>query len=367
MKNRIDKIQISFFENVLFLGPNYINHKGGIGAVIYTYSNNISSFKFIPTYDGNYNLLANAFLYIKSLSKISINLLTDHNIKIVHIHGASRGSFIRKYILFLIIKYIFNKKIVYHLHGGGFHIFYQKSGKTIKYLIAHLINQSDLIVCLSTYWQNFLNDNFNPKSVKIINNPIELPKNLIDKNLFKSSYLSLLFLGKVNDSKGIFDLVTVLNENKKTYEGNLKLIIGGNGETDRLKAYISTNHLQNIIEFKGWINQETKKELLVSCDILVLPSYNEGLPISILEGMSYGKAIISTNVGGIPEIVQNNRNGFIFEPGDTVSLKSCIDGFLQKKYNIKDFGDESLKMISDYSIDKVIKELEITYYNMLHS
>ena len=86
----------------------------------------------------------------------------------------------------------------------------------------------------------------------------------------------------------------------------------------------------------GWITKEQKPDLLKRADVLVLPSYNEGLPIAILEAMSYGLPIISTNVGSIAEAVKENKNGFLIEPGNIDSLahammKLTVDPELWKK------------------------------------
>lgn len=82
--------------------------------------------------------------------------------------------------------------------------------------------------------------------------------------------------------------------------------------------------MENEVEFLGWVNRDQRKELLEKSDVLVLPSYNEGLPMAILEAMSYGLPIISTNVGSIAEAVHNGENGFLVEPGNVAALEEAI-------------------------------------------
>src|SRR5699024_9008244 len=112
-------------KDVLHVGPGYMNHKGGMGAVLSVYNNNIENFKFISTYDYNKNKLSNIVLYFFSLIKLMSVLLNDKKLKIVHIHTASKGSFFRKYLVFLICRYIYKRKTILHLHGGEFHVFYK--------------------------------------------------------------------------------------------------------------------------------------------------------------------------------------------------------------------------------------------------
>ncbi|MEO8583044.1 MAG: hypothetical protein ABI415_04555, partial [Flavitalea sp.] len=82
-------------ESVLYLGPDFANHRGGIGAVLEVYSKNIKPFKFIPTFESKSGFRKTA-IYINAVFKLIAVLITDRKIRIVHIHNASRGSFMRK-------------------------------------------------------------------------------------------------------------------------------------------------------------------------------------------------------------------------------------------------------------------------------
>lgn len=350
-------------DKVLFVGPNYLNHKGGIGAVLATYKENIPNFRFISTYDGNYSKGKNVLIFIKSIFEL-IFRIDKKKIEIIHIHGASRGSFYRKYFLFIISKYFLKKRIVYHLHGGKFHLFFEGGSALQKKMIRHLIESSDAVICLSKRWKDFLEKNFKDASVFIVNNPITFPK----KQLFKSqngSILTLVFLGKIGDNKGIFDLIKIIADNRDLYIERLKLLIGGDGEIERLNKAIELHNLESIVEYVGWVNGDLKNKLLSECDVLILPSYNEGLPISILEAMSYGKAIIATAVGGIPEIVRNNENGILIEPGNLVELKKSIEYSLEHHDALKLMGKKSFDIALNYDVNLVIKELDILYANLI--
>ncbi len=105
-------------QHVLYLGPQYKNHRGGIGAVLDVYSRNIQSFKFIPTYVTK-SSFKRAVTYVSALFKLLGVLITDRQVKILHIHCASKGSFLRKSVMILIGQ-LFKRKVVLHIHGGGF-------------------------------------------------------------------------------------------------------------------------------------------------------------------------------------------------------------------------------------------------------
>jgi glycosyltransferase involved in cell wall biosynthesis len=353
------------FKNILHVGPNYIRHKGGMGAVIATYEKNVSDFEFVASYEGNYNSILNVPFFILSFCKILSKLITNPNIKIIHTHGASFGSFYRKYIIFLVGKYLFGKRFVYHLHAAEFHTFYSETNSVAKKLIQHLISESDYIIVLSKSWENFINDNFKPKKVVVLHNPVEIPARTITESSIDKPSISFLFLGRIGDRKGLFDLLDVISKNHDHYKNNLSLTIGGDGDVGKLKEYLDNHSLNGICKYVGWVDGKLKHELLNQCDVLILPSYNEGLPIAILEAMSYGKTIISTNVGGIPEVVKNNINGYLITPGDKSAIETAISNLINNKSNLDSMGLESLKIVSSYDILEVLKRMQCVYDDLL--
>lgn len=292
-------------------------------------------------------------------------LVINNDIKIIHIHGSSRGSFYRKFIIFLFSKYVFKKSVVYHIHGSEYHLFYNESGFYQKKMIRFFIQNSDCIICLSKSWHTFFLENFNPKKIEILPNIIDYPKkNNVNKNI---KMITFLFLGFVGERKGIFDLLNVIQMNKVDFEGKIKLRIGGNGEIDRLKNFIKMQQLENIVEFLGWITAEEKKIELNHCDVYMLPSYNEGLPISILEAMSYGKPIISTPVGGIPEIVIPEKNGILVKPGNFGEISNAISYFLDNKNKLKEYGENSFELVQNHLPKSVIPQLNELYNKLLEN
>jgi glycosyltransferase involved in cell wall biosynthesis len=128
---------------------------------------------------------------------------------------------------------------------------------------------------------------------------------------------------------------------------------------------IAANQLQDLVEFKGWVTGAQKKALLQQADVFVLPSYYEGVPVAILEAMSYGKPIIATPVGGIPEIVQSGMNGWLHQPGDQAALLNAIRHYIDQPQSIQTHGAWSGKMIQDYYPGSIMPQLEGIYRSLL--
>src|SRR5882757_4307830 len=142
------------YKNILYVGPDHKNHRGGIGAVLSIYSKNIAPFNFIPTLSYR-NKFFELMFFSGSLFRLVFLLIRNRKIKIVHIHGAKDGSILRKYFICFIAKKIFGKKIIFHIHAGGFNEYYEGRGKLYKYMCRFLINNSEALVVLSEIWNDF--------------------------------------------------------------------------------------------------------------------------------------------------------------------------------------------------------------------
>ncbi|GLB51558.1 polysaccharide biosynthesis protein [Neptunitalea chrysea] len=359
------QINKSITSKVLTIGLQYKNHRGGIGGVIDTYSKYFESFNFICTYGITSSKIKILFNYIKSLFNTFFFLLLNREVKIVHIHGAAKGSVFRKYIVFNISKRIFRKKVIFHSHASEMENFYHKGNYLVKKVCTDFFNSVDLIICLSLSWDKFYNSNFNPKSTIVLENIVDQQTDIEAKQYNNSCPISFLFLGAIGDRKGIFDLLEVISLNKDYYKGKIKLIVGGNGEVDKLRKTILDNSLEEIVIFKGWVSGEEKRNLLETTDVYILPSYNEGLPLSILEAMSYGMPIISTNVGGISEIIHNNINGCLIEPGDFNGIQTSLNSFVESPILLRSYGLKSLDLVKPYYSESVIPKLNKIYLKLL--
>jgi len=348
-------------EKILIIGPDY-RHRGGIEAVLANYRNYFEKFNFVPTHREG-SALCKMYVFFIGLIRIMYTLLRNRKIKIVHIHSSKNGSFYRKFICFVISKYLFRKRVINHVHSGAYHLFYAKSKPAIKKMIRKFVNDADTLICLSESWKQFFDENFNPVKIEILPNMIDYPVHKEKKEDTKK--IKFLFLGFINNNKGIFDVIEVIKNNVDFFSEHIELIIGGDGENDKLQNLIKNYQIGNIVKFVGWIQNKAKIQYLQNTDVFILTSYSEGLPVSILEAMSYRKPIISTPVGGIPEVVKNDENGFLITPGNWEQIEKSMKYFVDHPHDIEKFGHVSAKMAEKYLPDNVILHLNKIYSDIL--
>ena len=180
-------------------------------------------------------------------------------------------------------------------------------------------------------------------------------------------YLKIKFFsikGKIGNRKGVFDLIDSIKKYKDKFSGEIKLFIGGDGETKKLQKKIKESELENEITYVGWIRDNEKKELLEKCDVIILPTNFEALSITLLEGMSFSKPLISTNVGAAGSLLVNKKNGIKINAGDIDDIANAIQYYIDNKKMIKIHGDESYKIVKDYFPEVVFKQLCKLYNNI---
>ncbi|MEM5011283.1 glycosyltransferase family 4 protein [Niallia taxi] len=325
---------------VLMMG-SHNSVKGGITSVItqmlnHNWDKESVEMKFLPTYvEGG--AFKRIFYFLKSYIKF-LTLILTYKPDLLHIHMSHNASFYRKYIIHKTCK-IFGIKDVVHLHSSEFKGFYSKGSKRRKQRIRSLLKECDRVFVLGDKWNETIVQMESQAKTVVLNNTVALPK--VTTNM-ESKTLSILFLGVLVERKGVMDLLKAADKlNKEGILGNyhVKFKIGGTGsEEEKLKQYVNSNELSDFVDFLGWVSGEGKNKFLSDSQIFVLPSYNEGLPISILEAISWGIPVVSTEVGSVNEAVINDYNGHIVRPGEVNSLTEAlkrviVDENLRLKYS----------------------------------
>lgn len=337
--------------------------QGGMVSVIKNYLEygnwNEYNIIYIPTHiEKNKILVALYFLY--AYFKIN-KVIKEKTIKIAHLHTAERGSFYRKAILTRSLKK-HGIKIVMHHHAAEFELFYNNSSKKQKQYINETLELADLNIVLSKGLVSMIKSKAPNANVKVLYNAVPTYK----FNPYNKEATGVLFLGRLGQRKGVYDLLNVIKKIDNIIDDKIKFYFCGDGDINNIKEKIKILNIEHRIEYIGWINEKEKKSLYPKIMINVLPSYNEGLPMSILETMAYGIPNISTNIASIPEVIQNGKNGFLIKPGDVETLSSTIIELWSKPELRMEFSIQAYELIrSKFSIDNSIERLKMLYSDLL--
>jgi glycosyltransferase involved in cell wall biosynthesis len=168
----------------------------------------------------------------------------------------------------------------------------------------------------------------------------------------------VLSLGRLVHTKGLEHLL------KAMCSVDAKLIMAGAGpERERVERLIRSYGLTNKVQLLGRVSEERKSELFASCSIFAMPSLFESYGIAAAEAMSYGKAVVATNVGGLPEVVADC--GILVPPRDPSALAAAINSLLEDESWRKELGRRARGRASQFSWEKVAEQQEKVYLELV--
>lgn len=346
---------------ILVVGPSPTRSKGGMATVIEEIEKDkkLNEQFDIDIYESfiDGNKVVRFFFSIYAFVKF---YLTKRNYDLYHVHVASRGSTFRKGHYVDVIKR-WNKKVILHIHGAQYLVFYDEITKKKQNRVVEILKKSDMVIALSQDWKDKFDERFGLTNCCVLENGIDMERlapAVHEPVLHQNTFVTL---GRLGQRKGTYDLIDAIGIACKTIP-NIKCYLAGDGDVERVRELVKTRNLQKNIEIVGWADFNKKLELLSSTSTVVLPSYDEGLPMSILEGMACGKAIISTPVGAIPEVV-SQENGIIVPVGDAKALSEAMVECCTNGPLMWNFSKENRKKVKEkYSMECMHKKLAALYH-----
>ena len=262
--------------------------------------------------------LLNAGENIFRFTKVLIQVKPD----IVHL-GTASGLSLLKHASMAVISRLLRYPVIMCFH---FSFTEFRSQEMLSHLTHWMLGYCNGAVIISSEWQKL--ENLYPKMrIKLIPNAIntklyadiERPRNDQDNPI-----VHLLYLGHLGQDKGIYELldaIRVLNE--KTAERFILDLYGESleaGDDGNITAIIRETNLSDIVRIHHPVYGEDKKQVFAMSDVFVLPSYHEGMPISIIEAMASGLPVIATKVGGIVDQVVEGETGYLIRPKNVDEL-----------------------------------------------
>lgn len=267
----------------------------------------------------------------------------------------SRTRFFNTSLLALIYSKMKKIKWIHIEHGSDFvslnNPILSKIAKLYDYTFGKLILKlSDHNIANSIASANFCKKLAPKKNCEVIYRGVEIEKiiNIPPNSELKEKYsdnLIITFIGRLIDGKGVSDLLEAIS--KINYDKIKCFVIGDGPQSDSLKKLTTELNISDKVIFFGYKKPEEAIAILKISDIFVNPSYNEGLPSSVVEAALCKKAIIATNVGGTPEIFTNEKSGFLIEPRKIDILREKMEKLINDKNLRERFGmeayDETIK------------------------
>lgn len=343
--------------------------KGGMAAVISGYYGSALESDYDMIYVESYKdggKIAKLLKAIQSYFSFVKVLLVDKP-DLIHIHSSFGPSFYRK-LPFIYMASWAKVPVINHIHGADFNAFYVNASEKKRLQIRRVYGKCARLIALSEEWKERLAQIVPAEKITVIENYSIVHEDALEERLKRESNQTILFLGEIGRRKGCYDIPAVAAEVIKALP-NAKFVLAGTGSPEdeqAVRTLIDQKKISKNVAFPGWIRGEEKDWFLREADVFFLPSYNEGMPMSILDAMGYGLPIVSTNVGGIPKIVKKGYNGYCETPGDVATFAAGIIELLTDDYIYKKYAKNSFALVKKkYSFGKHIELIERLYTSLL--
>jgi N-acetylglucosaminyldiphosphoundecaprenol N-acetyl-beta-D-mannosaminyltransferase len=257
-------------------------------------------------------------------------------VRLVHIHMAAGASLFRKFLFFALAS-LFNRPTVIHLHCPNLQFTSVMGGgpSLARTLCRFMLHRASRVVVLSDSWERLVLGYVPTARTVRLSNPYWLP---LDFQAGDRRGALVLYLNRIESRKGYQHLLRAIPAVLQRHPGT-RFVLGGHGEVDAARKIATELGIAGAVELLGWVEGDRKWRLLADADILCLPSFEEGVPITLLEAMAAGLAVVTTAVGGIPDVVQNDVNGVLVRPGDVSAIANALirlldDGDLRARLSV---------------------------------
>jgi glycosyltransferase involved in cell wall biosynthesis len=346
--------------SVLMVGTD-LDGKGGVRAVVRGYVDGGLFERYHCVYVASHragSTWAKVTTAVKAWFRVAF-LLRQLETPLVHVQAASRGSFWRKFVVCLLSRAA-SRPYIFHLHGGGFSRFYDESGWLARRCIRSTLQNASLVIALSEQWREQLLRICPLAQVEVLPNAVALP-DLQGLQRRAEQDSTLLFLGHVLPAKGVYDLVRAFALVAGKFP-RAKLLLGGIGELHGVQELAAQLGIADRLSCPGWLGPGAKSAALASSHIFLLPSYAEGMPMALLEAMSWGLPVIATPVGGIPQVIDHDVNGLLVAVADIDGLANQIARLLADPALRERLGTHARARVeSDFSLRDAMERLTAIY------
>ena len=256
-------------------------------------------------------------------------------VDVVHINLASYGSTYRKLVIAAHARML-GIPYVLHLHGGEYAVFWSDKDSFINRRILSMFEKAERIIVLGRAWRDFVarRSALAAERVVIVPNATKAPP---ASGRGGGDAVHILFLGRIEKKKGIDELCEAFHAMKDL--PGWRATIAGNGEEEALRLRLTELGLSQRVAVPGWQGPQAVSDLLLQADVLALPSHVENLPVSIIEAMAAGLAVVATPVGAVEDIVSDGETGLLVPPGDAAALKDALARLVQDPALRRRMGD----------------------------
>lgn len=292
-------------------------------------------------------------------------LVLGRRVDVVQVHLSHGGSVLRKGSVLSAARLVGVRTIV-HAHSFGFGGWFAQQSPSRQRLVRRLLRADRYIVLGDELAGEYAEVLHLPRRrVEVLHNPVVLVERSpsgVTPDL--DGPITVVSLGRVGQRKGSYDIVAAAALLEPAVRERVRLIVAGDGEVEQAKAAARAAGVDDIVEFSGWIEPDERAELLARAQIFLLPSYQEGLPMAILEACAAGLAVIVTPVGGIPDVIHDHQNGLLVQPGRPDEIAGAITELVREPSTLTRLAEAGRHTATSFGIDAWYERLAAHWHDL---
>lgn len=318
---------------VLTIGPapSAPDSRGGMASVLTLMAAHPDprvEVRVVPTY-ADRGRLRRLLLGVRGMTLASVLVLAGRA-DVLHVHLAHGGSVVRKSLPLLAAR-LRGTATVVHEHSYDFSGWFDGLPRWGRRLVRGSIS-ADVWLVLATHHVDEFSERLGmpPERFRVLHNPVALPDaDQVAIAPVADGPVRAVSLGRLGRRKGSYDVVAAVATLPDDVRSRLHVVLAGDGELDEVRRAVSTAGLDGVVEVRGWQEPPQRDALMRESHVFLLPSYEEGLPMAMLEAMAGGLAPIVTPVGGIPDVVTDGVEGLLVGPGDVEGLAKAVQRLVE--------------------------------------
>jgi glycosyltransferase involved in cell wall biosynthesis len=330
--------------------------RGSIASVVDTYRRSGLfdrwAIDYIPTH-GDGTPIERVAVWRKAVRAYAAQV-AQHRRLVAHVHTSPQRLWTDS--VFILSAMLARAPLILHLHGSGFSGLFGSAGTPGRTLLPMVLERAAAVVVNSEPLKTWVAKVTRNANVLQIPDPVSI--SATQPNTVPNL---VLFLGRLEQASGIFDLVEAVAA-LRAHIPDVRLVCAGDGDKGAVASHAARHGIADAVKFTGWVGPSGKRALLESAAVFALPSYEEGASISLLEAMAAGVPSVASRVGGVTDVLVDGVSGFLAAPGDKTTLARVLRNLLLDRglaERVGAAGRESVRR--KFSPDRTLPALENLY------
>lgn len=289
--------------------------------------------------------------------------------EIVHINTSLDHKAFWRDAAYLVLAKLLNRRVVYQVHGGAIERFVEGL-KGLGFLLKWLLRRPDALVILAKAEERAYQSFGLRRDTRLIPNAIDLTAyHAAAQKRERSWPMRLVYAGRLAEDKGLFEAVEAIGLLRREGESrDIRFYIAGSGPAEgALREQVEALKLEDNVTFVGPLSGNALTQFWLDADLFLFPTFHqEGLPYAVLESLAAGTPVVTTRVGGIPDVVEDGIHGVFVAPRNPRMLAGVLKALLHDPDRVGWMAGKCIERAREfYGVERMTRQMRDVYNEVL--